>query len=75
MTHSHNEAIGEIKVTNPWIEDIWRLGPFALVHWQNLRHHEFSSGHTPRHVWRLLGIPGYEFIIHHGVAPRDYKRD
>jgi hypothetical protein len=69
-SHSHAEAVGEIKESNPWIEDVWRVGPLTLVHWQNLRRHPFSSGPTPRHVWRLLGIPSHELILHSGIAPR-----
>lgn len=70
VKRSHLEAIGEVKVRNPWIEDSWRWGGFCLVHWQNLKHPAVSSTSEPRHTWRLyLPHTTLKLIVQYGIAP------
>lgn len=70
LRHSHNEAIGEVKERNPWSEDVYRLGKFYLVHWQNYKHEPWSSAPTPRHTWRLHNTKSTTMLmLQYGIAP------
>lgn len=70
LRRSHNEAIGEVKERNPWIEDTWGIGPWTLIHSQTLCTPAVCSFHQPKHTWRLR-IPRttVELHVQYGLAP------